>query len=242
MTLLNEDGVFEGHSVAIFAAEHNTPGFKPGTKIPWRDADEFKREAERFKNLFDDFTYRLVDNSKPLPARRRAVLDWLAASKGLDIDTVAFFCHGWATGVQHGFTSRNSAQMGQLAMAIRGVGAKYVLLYCCSNGADVKGVPAGAGAGDRSFADQLRDRLCQLGVTDCRVVAHTKDGHCARNPYARFFDGMGSIEGGQGGYEPVGPKSTLWKPWRKQLADPDNTLRFELAYLSVAEIHQRLLT
>jgi hypothetical protein len=207
-------------------------------------AGAFRPELRRFMRevCTEDSVEIAFDNRRSMTGRRAEVLvklNELDASEDEIFDGVAIFCHGWRRGIQAGFTLK---QVDELADAIHRLCAHSmtaVPLYCCSTGDDKadRDIEA-AGTGDESFADELRDALCARGANLCRVMAHTTKGHTTRNPSVLFFDGMGSSEGGVGGYAPVRPSGRLWKRWRRALRSSD--LRFRFPFLTVEQIHREL--
>lgn len=203
------------------------PRYNTGTK---RDATgAFQPEARAFAALHNGDVV-LVDNKNLTSAGMRS--DVLTAIRDHRPSHIAFFCHGWKTGIQFGFGMKH---LDELAEAIRGCyqgTCSIVTLYACSTG----GGP-GTG-GDGGFADGLRDALCRQGDVDCFVDAHDRPGHTTRNPYVRRFEGMGSAVGGSGGYWIVSPGSTLWRPWVRALRDTD--LRFRFPTMDVEQIHAEL--
>ena len=229
-------------SVLCIRAGFDTPGKKDV-------AHAFLPEANAFAEACGGGVVHAFDNREGMAKRRTEVLSILAGegNDGDYYDAVAFFCHGWPTGIQAGFRKRDCAV---LADAIRAcfrvnsdpdVPSPLVALYCCSTGDDPQDSPKeAAGTGDGSFADALRDALCAAGSVDVRVVAHTTAGHATRNPHVKFFDGMGSSMGGVGGYAPVTPShKKLWPKWRRALQKTD--LRFRMPRMSVADIHAELM-
>lgn len=212
-------------TILAFAPLHNLDGKRDATGA-------FHPEAQAFAKLTGADVV-LVDNDTPAISRREAVLD---AIREHNPGQVAFFCHGWTTGIQFGFGVQHTLL---LAETITGGWAgtdPRVVLYACLTAAD--GKTPGAG-GDGGFADEFRDALCRAGATWCRVDAHTTAGHTTRNPYVRRFEGQGSAVGGTGGQWIVAPKSPLWKPWVRALRETD--LRYRFPSMSVAEIHAELL-
>ena len=162
--------------------------------------------------------------------RRAATIGAVTGNPGFD--TLAIFSHGWSSGFQFGFDTRN---VDELAFAIRAARAPAdvrVVFYSCGCG-DGSGVD-----GDGGFADALRDKLCQEGLAHCQVDAHTTVGHTTRNPWVRRFRGEGSMTGGQGGGWIVAPTSDLWRAWRRALANTD--LRYRYPYLEIGDIHEEL--
>lgn len=171
------------------------------------------------------------DEARAVKKNRRA--DTIAAiTCNPGFDTLAIFSHGWSSGFQFGFDTKN---VDELAFAIRAANAPptvRVVMYCCGCG-DGSGVD-----GDGGIADTLRDKLCQEGLAHCQVDAHTTVGHTTKNPWVRRFRGEGSMTGGHGGTWIVSPTSDLWRPWRRALASTD--LRYRYPYLEIGDIHEEL--
>jgi hypothetical protein len=221
--------------VLCIRPRHNTPGKKDVTGA-------FAPEAEKFLKLQEEGSVVTFDNHKGMQARRREVLEIISDHGAGTLDAVVFFCHGWSKGIQAGFAR---AHVPTLAAAIDGASAGHVefapnvILYCCSTGDDPQDrSDEAAGTGDNSFADRLRDALCAVNPY-CRVTAHDTVAHTTKNPYALFFDGMGSAVGGAGGYYPVAPGGPLWAKWRRKLRETN--LRFRFPFMSVEEIHRELV-
>lgn len=220
--------------VLCFVPLHNAEGKKDVTGA-------FLPEAKAFCALAEDGVIYQFDNRKGLAARRSEVLKKLSeAQEGLT--SVAFFCHGWMDGIQAGFLRKHTPE---LAAAIKALVLPHledeviVPLYCCSTGKDPQDDPLTAsGTGDDSFADKLRDALCSEGLVYCRVMGHTTAAHTTKNPMVLFMDGFGVPDGGVGGYPPVSPKSANWPKWKKALQS--TRLRFEMPYMTPAEIHEYL--
>lgn len=232
MTLLKDK------QALIFVPKHNAEGKKDVTGA-------FRPEAERFARLFADDRIIDIDNKRSMSGRRRQVNDVFdrLIEEGLRFDTVAVLCHGWRDGIQIGYTSAMVNQLAERIAAITKPTVEVVVpLFCCSTGADPQDDSlTAAGTGDDSFADKLRDALCELGEVHCRVMAHTTVAHTTSNPMVLFMDGMGTPDGGVGGYPPVSPKSKNWGAWKKALRDRKNsTLRFRMPYMAAAEIHEEL--
>ena len=84
-------------------------------------------------------------------------------------EAVAFFCHGWATGIQLGFKGAREAQLLGECIAARNPECVLVL-YCCSTG--------------QGFARQVAAAMPK-GV----VWAHETRGHTTRNPMLTYSQG-----------------------------------------------------
>ena len=210
--------------VLSLAPLHNT-----GTK---RDATgAFQPEAVAFVDpipLPNSTLPATIDNSLPAAKMRAEVA---ARIRGFAPDVLAFFCHGWRTGIQFGWNLDSIDTLASVIAESCTSDAPIVALYACSTA-------SGGVGGDGGFADQLRDALCQAGAVNCRVDAHDRPGHTTRNPYVRRFEGQGSTVGGTGGQWIVAPGSALWKPWRTALQKTDLRLRFPL--MTIAEIHEEV--
>lgn len=156
---------------------------------------------------------------------------------------VAFFCHGWRTGMQLGFDTASAGELAfSISESVRSTECS-IALYSCSCGAgklDTKYIAAKAETGDGGFADELRDAMCKRGVVHCRVDSHATVGHATSNPYVRRFEGNGSAIGGTGGNWIVAPGSALWMKWSKTLRSASN-LRMRYPSMTTAEIHEELL-
>lgn len=222
-----------------FAPQHNT-----GTKKDATGAfqPEMVRWITHIKDQGDTNWINHVINNRLSAAEMRA--DVIKHISEFKPDRIAFFCHGWKTGIQFGFGMKHvkelaktiieADQIGADLAAISGgrMHAPIITLFCCLT-AD------GPIDGDGGFADRLRDELCIAGAVNCRVDAHTTAGHTTRNPNVRRFDGLGSPVGGMGGQHIVAPGSALWARWVKALKTGD--LRFRFSAMEVAEIHEELV-
>ena len=191
-------------------------------------AGAFQPESEAFQKLHGGDLFP-IDISKPAAVMRARVLEKIRDAS--ELTRVAFFCHGFATGIQLGFKLPHVAELAK-TIAASGTVSPNITLYACSTG-------AGGVGGDGGFADKLRDALCTAGATQCRVDALTTAAHATRNPYVRRFEGQGSPVGGTGGQWLVAPGSKLWPAWKAALQKTD--LRFLFPTMSVAEIHAELL-
>lgn len=201
----------------------------------------FRPEAQKAARLFKKASIIEFDNRQSFVTRRQRVLTMMRyeANGAGPFDVVMFFCHGWATGMQAGFNLRT---VRKLAEAIRFAAPREnvrVPLYCCSTGDDIDDTPEEAiGTGEHSFADRLRDSLCELGAVHCSVMGHTTAGHTTKNPHALRFGGAGSRFGGIGGFRLVTPGSRLWPKWRRALQNDD--FRYRFPHMSAACVHEEL--
>lgn len=209
----------------IFAPLHNTGKKRDATGAFQPEAMAFERR-ERARGA--ETAWSFVDNRLENMGMRYFVLHRI---RQLAPDRLAFFCHGWATGIQFGIGLEH---LDELAAACSQ--PPIVTLYACSTG-------SGGDGGNGKFADAMRDALCVAGSPWCRVDAHTTKGHTTRNPYVRRFDGLGSPVGGQGGQWIVAPPTeggnrVLWKKWVAALR---TDFRFRFPELEISEIHRYLL-
>ena len=209
-----------------FAPKRDSDGLK--------DAREFQNEARAFA-AGRDCRVCVFDNGAPMPARLAEVKQFLANEQSLDY--VAFFCHGWADGIQAGLRRKDVREFAAWLKA-RIVPKKFrVLLYCCSTAEDgiksTDDLAPGTG-GEGGFADKLADELWFLGV-DVEVYGHVTAGHTTRNPYVRRFTGSGNHA--KGGEWLVQPKTPYWSKWVKLLT---TKYRFDYPFESQAQIESRL--
>jgi len=224
----------------IFTPDRNTHGKKDYTGA-------FKPLAKKFAKQRGNAKIIAIDVSKPMAKRRKQVIEafeeYADDENNESVSTVAFFCHGYAQGIQLGFSWRGkktpASAVKELAGHIYNVSGQNanvtVPLYCCSTANTKQKKSVG---GDGGFADELRDALCREGAMRCRVVGHTTVGHTTNNPHTRFFDGSGMPEGGTGGYWIARPRGPLWRKWAKYLRGGG---WMEMPYLSVNEIRGKLM-
>lgn len=217
-----------------FVPDANTPGTK--------DVDgAFLPEARAFARHHGADPGQVIKRfpaTASLPARRTACTQALR-SLAEPVDVLAFFCHGWRSGLQAGYQLAQIPTLALLLAQRMTVGA-YVLLYACETGRDqdsdhVDDQRPGPG-GDGGFADELRDALEELD-RQVTVMGHTTAGHCTWNPHARLFTlGVGCA----GGCWAVEPKSALWPAWVRAMRDPRSTLRYRFWSMTAEEIAAEL--
>lgn len=218
----------------VFMPDANTPGKSDATGAFWPMARAFVQATAPQSASFLRFPA-----FAPL-GKRRAFCVSGARAFGTPIDTLAFFCHGYKSGLQTGFQISSLSSLARLIVDYATVDA-YVLLYACDTGRDGDDHTdderlAGPG-GDGGFADELRDALERL-ERRVTVMGHSTAGHCTHNPYARRFrPGMG----GRGGEWYVEPGSSAWKAWTRALREPSSTLRFRFPRMEPAQIQRELL-
>lgn len=176
----------------------------------------FHPEAEKFCNLFDGKLV-LIDNKKPRIDMQKQVLKALNKATTSDRAHIAFFCHGWPTGIQFGFGNESSTTKLVDFVAPVSKEEALVTLYCCSTA-------AGKFNGEGSFADRVRDSFLGLYPDVSFILdAHTKRGHTTENPFVRRFD-VDKID--EGGEFLIKPNTKLWRKWCAALKETDLRLRF----------------
>lgn len=230
----------------IFTPDRNSPTKKNPNKKDYTGA--FRPMARQFadKHNIPRENIIAINVGKGFLKRQKQVLDALKEHDKLD--TVAFFCHGYSTGIQLGFRWRPRAgekpapALNKLAKGIYAATDRTdicVPLFCCSTGDIKKGrKDKKSVGGDGGFADELRDALCRAGATENRVFAHTTAAHTTYNPYGRFFDGKKMPAGGIGGYWIASPGGPLWRPWKKYLRSGGWK---EMPFLDVDDIRAELV-
>jgi hypothetical protein len=109
----------------IFRPIHNAAGRHDVTGA-------FQPEADSFRALHQG-AIAVFDNRKLMPDRAVDVLSVIEHYAGRDLQCVAFFCHGWRSGIQAGFTL---ADVDRLADALCKclIPTGIIALYACSTG------------------------------------------------------------------------------------------------------------
>jgi hypothetical protein len=211
----------------IFTGDRNT-----GDKHDYTGA--FRPEALAFARVHGIDRSRIV--AVHLDQQPGAMQSQVEAALAMDgpLDLIAWFCHGYRTGLQLGHRIAHADQLARAIAANSVPDGPRVVLYACSTAAAPDGSPSGNGG----FADALRDALCHAGRPNCQVDAHTTAAHATKNPNVMRFLGGGSPTGGNGGGLVVDPASPMWATWRAALQVTD--LRFRFPLMTVAEIHAEL--
>jgi hypothetical protein len=224
--------------IIAFAPKHNRPGKKDATGA-------FQPEAIRFLLHYgedEDRSLHIIDNSKSKTNMRQQVYDVLESYQGALLGCIAFFCHGYRTGLQFGIRIKDCDDLAERLYAASDDFIS-VPLYACDAARDAdrdRQDDLAAFGGDGGFADELRDALCRAGAIYCNVDSHTTPGHTSRNPHVRRFVGDGSPIGGIGGNYIIHPrKREAWKVWRELLK---TEYRYEYPMLTTAEIHEKIIS
>lgn len=217
------------------------PDRNTGTKKDWSGA--FRPEALHFAKFAGiDAKKNLVQVNLrlPKPKMREVVENAIVAARtgyGAPLDCVAFFCHGYSTGIQLGYSTKEGIdQVRKLASVIAANSTKNVVvnLYACSTASSAN---KRSMDGDGGFADLLRDELCRAGAVDCRVVGHITAGHATLNPQVRIFDGNGISSGGAGGVEVARRGTPTYSKFARLL---DGPYRFQFPFLPLSRIYADL--
>lgn len=186
---------------------HNTPGVNPRTGRPWRDATgAFQPEAQAWGRVLLALGHNVqlsdFDNLLPYRDRRqgvdRAIRAWGLEESGL----VAFFCHGWSSGLQ---TGHNMATLPPFTLE-----PSLWVLYACSAGSD-----ALPGAPYACFASELARAQGDMVFAHADVPGTRRNegrGHTTRNPHVKIFGPDGA------GRWAVDPSETeRWAAWAGSL-------------------------
>lgn len=217
--------------IAMFAPLRNKEGRKDATGA-------FQPEATKFAqchSLADDKVH-LFDNHDDALEMREYVYSIVDAMPRRRMDAIAFFCHGWKSGLQCGLGFEHITAL-SIRIKQAAVDEPKVILYACEAARDMDAQQdddrndfiGGAGG----FADRLRDALGQIG---CRaeVYAHSTAGHTTQNPYLRVFRAGESA----GGKFVVAPGAELWQRWCRAMRT--TTLRFRFPWMSSEEIEKEI--
>ena len=211
----------------------------------------FEPESIRYKAFHegrgDTVTIQRI-HAAPSRSRREVLRDVQSAIQATRFNALAFMCHGTINWLQLGLSSGSATGLQSLAETAAMIAASAppdlrVILYACSSGRAGAPGDTAPGTGENSFADHFRDALCAAGCVNISVYAHTSAGHTTRNPDIRVFRGLGLPSGGVGGMYLVRPGtrpqySTLARLLRSNTPTP---LRFEYPFLTIEEIHARLV-
>jgi len=169
--------------------------------------------------------------------RRKLVLDFLNDFRFCFIDMIAWFGHGYSSGIQFGFNNKN------VDLLIKGLTDTCVsdvrqVLYACSTASTNKNtrnikMPGTEGG----FADVLRDSMVGAGFEDGWIDGHLQPGHTTKNPYIVRFecDPQDTLDGNY----LIEPKTELWKPWVKAVQKTD--FRFKFPYMTEDQIRAYLV-
>lgn len=146
-----------------------------------------------------------------------------------DVELLAFFGHGWPSGIQFGFKKSHISLLVEHVMAADSL---KIGLYAClaaeNQVRDRDHVNVGPGT-DGGFADMLRDKMVQNGIAVGWVDAHKTAGHTSWNPYVvRFLcEDVDDPEfGAKGGGWLVEPRSAYWKKWVRALRRNIGDIRY----------------
>lgn len=179
------------------------------------DGDEFTREARKYAihhGDSGDVVYKLGVSGKLSNRERfRKVFSTMAGVP--ECDVLAFFCHGWRTGMQHGFRWRWGARM--LAQCMINMKAKYLVLYACS-----------CGKTEDNFAKWIAEELFEANYKPFKVIAHATRGHTTRNPNVVLYRNVpGRIV-----YKQRLPD---WGEWKEMLK---GEYRFDFPFVPIEEL------
>lgn len=175
--------------------------------------------------------------------RRGLVFDAiLSAGRSEKIDAIAFFCHGWPSGLQVGLNCSELPGFTELLKSTCARDVKIILYACLAAENDVRDSERRrlGPATDGGFADTLRDLMSAKGLTDGHVDAHKTAGNALWNPFVVRFPCQIRPEHAYpelytGGAWLVEPGSEYWHKW---CAHNDLDLRYP--FMSQSEIFAEL--
>jgi hypothetical protein len=208
----------EGAEVTIvaFAPAYDSPGKRDATGA-------FLPEAKAFARLHDCDRV-IIDNRHVDAHMRQHVRDAIEARD--EIRCLAFFCHGFRSGIQFGFRLYSSAMIVD-SLAPRMARDCVIALYCCDTGRDGDAereddLDPGPG-GEGGFADALRDALrAKRRDWTGWVDGHVTAAHTTRNPHVRRMHAHGDSS------YLIPRDGETWDRWRVALRETDLRLRFPL--------------
>ena len=161
--------------------------------------------------------------------RREKVFSFLEAKDSGSVELIAWFGHGWSSGIQFGINKKN---VDELLSALDDSGRPNLkhVLYACSTASTNENTRKVSSPGtDGGFADTLRDHMWDSGYNGGWVDAHLQPGHTTRNPYIMRFICNEEYHSRGGGNWLVKPKSTYWATWRNAIQN--TTFRYNFPVL-----------
>ena len=162
--------------------------------------------------------------------RRAMVTDFIKNGPCREIDMIAWFGHGYSSGIQFGFTKNNVFDLLDALLFKANDDLKQVLYACSTASANKESRNIRMPGTDGGFADTLRDEMFREGFRGGWVDAHLQPGHTTKNPYIlRFLCNEERVEQGGGSYL-VHPNSSDWNIWSKAIRTTN--LRFDFPYAS----------
>lgn len=213
-----------GQKHMIFTPDRNTDGSDY--------TGAFKPESERYARWYEGQGDTVEVHAININAERWERVD--AMERAIDgahgIDRLAFFCHGWKTGMQLGLRCDTEDDRERLLMFAghvyrQSTAQLKVSLYACLTG---KG-------GADSFANELFKALRFRGCADVSVFGHTDAGHATRNADAIIF----SADHPDG--EVVAqPRTPMNRHFDKRLDDKTDSLRWRAPYMTVEALRDEL--
>lgn len=225
-------------SKLVFYSSKNSRGKKDATGAFIPEAMKF---AE-FHGISKENVIGIDCTKTNSPGKRRAiVIDALRQRDNLEL--IAFFGHGWPSGIQFGF---NKKHISMFVGHIFANPALKICLYACLaaensvRDRDHRNVGPGT---DGGFADTLRDEMARSGIKNGWVDAHKTAGHTSWNPYVvRFLcDDVDDPEfGAEGGGWVVEPRSRYWNKWIQALRSNEGNIRYRFTVEDELDIKKML--
>ena len=179
----------------------------------------------------------------PAGKRREAVCDFFRGHTDGKIEMIAWFGHGYSTGIQFGFNIQTIPQLVEY-MKLCCADDVSMIFYACSTGSTNKKTRAIKSPGtNNGFADKVRDYMLWAGFRGGWIDGHLKPGHTTLQPFLlRFyvepmFEGIWDVPGGEWIISPKGP---LWKKWRDAIQTKGSTFKFLIPFAAQAEIMEML--
>jgi hypothetical protein len=228
-------------NILVFYSNTNTHGKKDATGAFIPEAKAFvKTHSVPVDNIFP-----MNLNKVPTKERRLKVIRALNNYKGPKLNAIAFFGHGWPSGIQFGFRKH---QISLLVTNFKNIckPSVNILLYACLaaenkvKDSNIKNVGPGT---DGGFADLLRDEMVRQGMNRGWVDAHKTAGHTTWNPFVvRFY--CKNVDdpkvGAVGGSWLVQPRSQFWKLWIIELRNKKRGMRYLFPFMEELELKAKL--
>jgi hypothetical protein len=218
----------DGKDMMLFVSSVNSKGRKDASGA-------FVPEARNFAKYHGvpESNFIRVDCVRKKAAERAEAVrtELVKRREGGKLRAIAFFGHGWPSGIQFGYNIKNCYAFANLIASCSSDDVKIGLFACLAaenSIRDTKRKKIGP-ATDGGFADRLRDALVGCGVKSGWIDGHKTAGHTTWNPYVvRFLceDVDDPEYGAVGGGWIVEPGSKYWKRWVSALRSNTRNLRW----------------
>jgi hypothetical protein len=234
----------DGKRILVIYSSENVKGKKDATGA-------FIPEARAFAKLHGVPEENMLGIPAPKLAPKRrfeGVCAFLRNPPTAKVEMIAFFCHGYSSGMQFGMNKKNLRQLVGYMKADCVPKVKLVLYACSTASTNRNSRKVNMPGTDNGYADKLRDEMLRQGFHGGWIDAHLTPGHTTRNPFVLRFYTDNTVDANSfeptwdlpGGEWLVSPKSALWKKWKKHVQKIKGDFKFQFPFLTEAQIYEYL--